>query len=171
MTIYETIEKRRSVRSYEERAIGDEVLQRVLNAARLAPSASNRQEWRFVVVRDAALRRRLMEAAGNQGFVAQAPVVIACCAQTDGHIMRCGQACYPIDVATAMDHIMLAAVEEGLGTCWVGAFSESDAKAILGVPEVIRIVGLLTLGHPAAQPGPRQRKSLEQIVCHDHWSL
>lgn len=171
MNVYEAIEKRRSVRAYEDRPVEQEKLDRILEAARLAPSASNRQEWRFVLARDAATRQRLMKAASGQAFVGQAPVVIACCAETDGHVMRCGQPCYPIDVAIAIDHISLAAVEEGLGTCWIGAFSEPQAKEVLGIPERIRVVALLTLGYPAAQPGARSRKAIEEIVCYDKWSL
>ena len=171
MNVYEAIEKRRSVRAYEDRPVEQEKLDRILEAARLAPSASNRQEWRFVIARDAATRQRLMKAAGGQAFVGQAPVVIACCAETDGHVMRCGQPCYPIDVAIAIDHISLAAVEEGLGTCWIGAFSEPQAKEVLGIPEHIRVVELLTLGYPATQPGARSRKAIEEIVCYDKWSL
>lgn len=171
MNVYEAIEARRSIRGYEDRPVEQEKLDRILEAARLAPSASNRQEWRFVVVRDAVTRQHLMKAASNQAFVGQAPIVIACCAETDGHLMRCGQPCYPIDVAIAIDHITLAAVEEGLGTCWIGAFSEPEAKEILGIPERIRVVELLTLGYPAALPGACNRKSLEEIVCHDKWSL
>jgi len=171
MNVYETIEKRRSIRKYKNRPVEQEKLDRILEAARLAPSASNRQEWRFVVVRDPAVRKSLMGAASNQAFVAEAPVVIACCAETDGHLMRCGQACYPIDVAIATDHITLAAVEEGLGTCWIGSFSEPEVKQIVGIPAPIRVVELLTLGYPDAQPSPRQRKPIKEIVCCDRWSL
>lgn len=171
MNVYEAIEKRRSIRAYEDRPVEQEKLERILEAARLAPSASNRQEWRFVVVRDAATRQRLMKAASNQGFVGQAPVVIACCAETDGHVMRCGQQCYPIDVAIAIDHMTLAAVEQGLGTCWIGAFSEPEVKEILGIPEQIRVVELLALGYPAETPAARRRKKLDEIVCYERWSL
>lgn len=171
MNVYEAIEKRRSVRGYESRPVEQEKLDRILEAARLAPSASNRQEWRFVIVRDEATRRQMMAAAANQKFVAEAPVVLACCAETDGHLMRCGQPCYPIDVAIAIDHITLAAVEEGLGTCWIGAFYEAQVRQILGIPEKIRVVELLTLGYPAGEQKPRSRKSMDEIVCYDRWSL
>ncbi len=171
MNVYEAIEKRRSIRAYKDQPVEQEKLDRIFEAVRKAPSASNRQEWRFVVVRDAGLRQELMRAASQQSFVATAPVVIACCAETDGHVMKCGQPCYPIDVAIAMDHLTLAAVEEGLGTCWIGSFNEAEVKAILGIPEKIRVVELLTLGYPDAMPSPRTRKSLEEIVCYDRWSL
>ena len=117
MTFSELIRQRYSVRAYQDRPVEQEKLDRVLEAARLAPSAGNRQEWRFVIVRDPGKRARLVEAAGGQAFVGQAPVVIVACAKNNGHLMRCGQACYPIDVAIALEHIALQAVEEGLGTC------------------------------------------------------
>ena len=171
MNVYEAIQKRRSIRSYKNRPIEQEKLDRILEAARQAPSASNRQEWRFVIVRDEAVRHSLMAAAGNQGFVGEAPVVIACCAETDGHIMRCGQQSYPIDVAIAAEHIALAAAEEGLGTCWIGAFSEPEVKEILGIPASVRVVQLPTLGYAGAPPGPRLRKPLKEIACYDRWAL
>ncbi|MBM3335966.1 nitroreductase family protein, partial [Candidatus Sumerlaeota bacterium] len=108
MDVYEAIEQRHSIRAYADRPVEQDKLERILEAARKAPSASNRQEWRFVVVTDKETRQKMMHAASKQTFVAQAPVVIACCAETDGHVMRCGQPCYPIDVAIAVDHMTLA---------------------------------------------------------------
>lgn len=171
MHVFEAISQRYSVRSYADRAVEPEKLARVLEAARLAPSARNRQEWRFVVVRDPDTRRALAEAAAGQQFVGQAPVVIAACALNDGSIMRCGQACYPIDVAIALEHIALQAVEEGLGTCWIGAFDEAAAKDILGIPqgEEVRIVELMPLGYPADSPREKSRLPLEEIVMHERW--
>ena len=124
MNVMEAIKNRYSVRGYKNRPVEREKLNKILEAARFAPSASNKQEWRFIVVQDKDTRQHLMEAAKNQPFVGEAPVVIACCAKTDDHIMTCGQMCYPIDVAIAIEHMALEAVEEGLGTCWVGAFYE-----------------------------------------------
>jgi len=170
MDVMEAIKRRCSVRSYHDRPVEKEKLESILEAARLAPSASNRQEWRFIVVQDKQSRQLLMKAARNQAFVGQAPVVIACCAQTDNHTMACGQMCYPIDVAIAIEHMVLKATEEGLGTCWVGAFYEQQVKEILGIPEDIRVVELLSLGYPA-QPCPAQkdRLGLEEIVMHERW--
>jgi nitroreductase len=84
--------------------------------------------------------------------------------------MRCGQLCYPIDVAIAVDHMTLQAVEEGLGTCWIGAFDQAEVKRLLGIPERIQIVSLLTLGYPAITPTPSPRKKSEEIVMHEKWS-
>lgn len=171
MTVFEAIQARYSVRAYQDRPVEQEKLDRILEAARLAPSASNRQEWRFVVVRDADRRARLVEAASGQRFVGQAPVVIVACAKTDGHLMRCGQACYPIDVAIALEHIALQAVEEGLGTCWIGAFNEAAAKEICGVPATddVRIVELMPLGYPADSPRQKTRLPRGEIVMLDEW--
>lgn len=171
MQVLPAIQSRYSVRSYQQRPAEDDKLERILQAARLAPSASNRQEWRFVVVRDQATRQELMAAAGGQKFVAEAPVVIAACAVHSGHVMACGQLCYPIDVAVALEHIALQAVEEGLGTCWIGHCNEAEVKRILGIPgsEDVRLVGLMTLGYPADSPREKTRLPLDEIVMYEKW--
>lgn len=170
MDVYEAIRTRKSVRAWADRDVEEDVLERVLEAGRLAPSAKNLQEWRFVVVRDDETRKRLVPAAADQHFVGAAPVVLVCCADTDSHIMRCGQACYPIDVAIAIDHITLAAVAEGLGTCWIGAFYEDQVKEILGIPDAIRVVELLPLGYPAdPKPADKIRLPLSALVKHEKW--
>jgi nitroreductase len=170
MDVLDAIKTRRSVREYLDKPVEDEKLNMILEAGRLAPSASNRQEWRFVVVRDPQTRRELAEAASNQLFVGQAPVVIVACAETDGHVMRCGQLCYPIDVAIALDHMSLAATELGLGTCWIGAFNEQKVKEILDIPEGIRVVQLMPLGYPSDPSLTRKsRLSLDRIIKHERW--
>jgi nitroreductase len=136
MDIYTAIATRKSVRAFLDREVPEELLLRLLEAARLAPSACNFQEWRFVVVRNAETRKRLAIAANRQMFVSEAPVVIVCCAETDGHVMACGQQCYPLDVAIAIDHLTLCAAAEGLGTCWIGAFDEGKVKEILSICQV-----------------------------------
>ena len=170
MDVYEAIAARKSVRSFQDKDIPEDVMSRLLEAARLAPSASNRQEWRFVVVRDAATRERLAHAANGQGFVGEAPVVLVCCAETDSHVMSCGQLCYPIDVAIAIDHITLCAVAEELGTCWIGAFDEAQVKDILGIPQEIRVVELLPIGYPE-DPSLREKRRLplNEIVKEERW--
>lgn len=170
MDVMEAIRKRRSIRSYQDKPVEQEKLNRILEAGRLAPSARNLQEWRYVVVTDRTTRQKLMKAARGQSFVGQAPVVIAACAETDNYTMTCGQLSYPIDVAISIDHMTLKAVEEGLGTCWVGAFYEDEAKKILGIPEEIRVVDLLILGYPAVTvSGPKPRKELSEIVKLGKW--
>lgn len=173
MKVTEAITERRSIRSFSNRPVEEEKLLRVLEAGRLAPSARNMQDWRFVVVKDASLRQRLAEAARNQEFVGQAPIVVAACG-TSNYVMTCGQHTYPIDVAIAVDHMTLAAAEEGLGTCWIGAFYEDKVKEILGIPPTVRVVALLPLGYPAEtsktdKAMPKPRKSLGEIVVYDGW--
>ena len=171
MDVYEAISTRKSVRQFQEKDVPEEVVTRLLEAARLAPSANNRQEWRFVVVRDAQTRKALSEAACGQKFVGEAPVVLACCAQSDEHVMTCKQLCYPIDVAIAIDHITLCAAAEGLGTCWIGAFHEDRVKEILGIPPEVRVVGLLPVGYPVdPSPVEKSRLPLESIVKYERWA-
>jgi len=168
--VYKTIATRKSVRAFEDRDVPENVLLRLLEAARLAPSASNRQEWRFVVVRDSENRKKLAKAANAQKFIGEAPVILVCCAETDGHVMACGQLCYPIDVAIAIDHLTLCAVAEGLGTCWIGSFDEDQVKKILGIPPRIRVVELLPIGYPKNPvPEEKSRLSIEKIVKHERW--
>lgn len=169
MDVFEAISRRRSIRSYKPDPVEPDKIDRLLEAARLAPSASNRQEWRFVVVTDAEKRAQLAEAANGQDFVGQAPVVIACCAETDGKTMPCGEQRYPIDVAIAMEHIVLAAVELGLGTCWIGAFKPEKVREVLGIPEEIRVIELLPVGYPSESPGERPRMSTDEIVHRESW--
>jgi nitroreductase len=170
MDVMNAIKTRKSVRAYLDRPVEDEKLNVVLEAARLAPSASNRQEWRFVVVREHETRKKLAAVAGGQAFVAEAPVLIVACAETDGHVMRCGQPCYPIDVAIALDHMTLAAVELGLGSCWVGLFDEKKVKEILHIPDGIRVVELMPLGYPSDPAAiNKKRLPLDRIVKYEHW--
>ncbi len=170
MALLSTIQNRYSVRAYQPRPVEPEKLRTVLEAARLAPSARNMQDWHFVVVQAEETRQRLMVAANRQAFVGEAPVVIACCATNRDYVMRCGQATGPIDVAIAIDHMTLQAVEEGLGTCWIGSFYEDQVKSILNIPDEVRVIELLTLGYPqGASPPAKQRESLEQIASFDSW--
>jgi nitroreductase len=170
MDIFEAIGKRYSCRAYQDRPVEAETLDKILEAARLAPSAKNLQDWRFVVVTDAAIRQRLCVAANNQPFVGEAPVVIAACCVVD-YWMRCGQAIGPIDVSIALEHIALQATDLGLGTCWIGSFFPDQVRQILGIPTSASIIELMTLGYPAGPQGPRKRESLDSIVCHNHWKF
>ena len=170
MNVMDAIKTRKSVRAYLDKPVEDVKLNIVLEAGRLAPSASNRQEWRFVVVRESETGKKLAEAAAGQTSVGEAPIVIAACAETDENVMMCGQLCYPIDIAIALDHMTLAAVEQGLGTCWIGKFNEKKIKEILGIPEKIRVVELLLLGYPSdPSPVEKNRHHLDKIVKYERW--
>lgn len=168
MELMEAIRGRRSTRSFLDRPVEEEKLEKILEAGRLAPSARNMQDWRFIVVRDEATRQRLAEAARNQEFVGQAPVIIAACGTSD-LVMTCGQPAYAVDVAIAVDHMTLAAFSLGLGSCWIGAFYEDQVKKILGVPNEVRVVALLPLGYPEGPTPATPRKSLEDVVAYERW--
>jgi nitroreductase len=170
MDVYEAIHARRSVRAFQSRPVPDDLLEKLFEAVRLAPSARNRQEWRFVAVRDARLRRHIAVDAAAQPFIAEAPIVLACCGLTDSRIMRCGQPAYTIDVAIAMDHLTLVAAAEGLGTCWIGSFDEKLVKELLGIPEAVRVVQLMPLGWPSdAPPARKNRLSVREILRMEKW--
>lgn len=167
MELKKVIERRYSIRDYENRPVPEEKLLKVLEAARLAPSASNRQQWKFIVVRESERRRELATDAAGQPWRAKAPVTIAAVATMPEYVMRSGVPAYAVDLAIAVDHMTLAAVDEGLGTCWCGGFSQEKARDILKVPENYRIVALLSLGFPNETGRPKVRKSLDEIVCYE----
>jgi len=170
MDVMEAIEKRRSVRAYQQKPVEEEKLKKILEAARLAPSAKNSQAYKFVVVKDEKLRKKLMEAAANQRFVGEAPIVIVAVALNPEYVMTCGVPAYAVDVGIALEHMALVAAEEGLGTCWVGKFYQDQVKSILNIPEKYKAVALLPLGYPADTPGRKYRKTLEELVCYDTFS-
>jgi nitroreductase len=167
MEVSVALRERRSVRSYRDMDVEDEKLMKVLEAGRLSPSAVNRQEWKFVIVRSSEKRKLLAEAACGQSFVGQAPVVLVACATESRAIMTCGQPAYTVDVSIAFAYMILQACELGLGTCWIGAFKEDEVKKILNIPDHIRVVAISPMGYPARQTLPRPRKSLDEIVCYD----
>lgn len=168
MDVTEAIIGRRSIRSFLSRPVEEEKLMAVLDAGRQAPSARNLQDWKFVVVKDPATRKSLAEAARNQEFVGQAPVVIVACGTSD-YVMTCSQPAYIMDVTIAVDHMTLVAFSLGLGTCWIGAFYEEKVKHILGIPEQVRVVALLPLGYPAQTPKPTPRKKVDEILAYEKW--
>ncbi|MCK9357672.1 MAG: nitroreductase family protein [Dehalococcoidia bacterium] len=171
MNVHEAIRARHSVRDFRSTPVPEESLARVLEAARLAPSSSNRQEWRFIVVRDEDRRRRLAVAANNQMFIAVAPVIIATVATEPDSIMTCGLPRYAVDCTIAIDHVTIAAVEEGLGTCWIGAFSQEKVRDILGVGPDCMVVTIMPLGYPTSDAVPaKSRKRLQDIVRYETYT-
>ncbi len=167
--VLEAIKKRKSVRGYLEKEIPGDILQEVLEAARLAPSASNRQPWKFIIVQDKKLKQQLMQASRKQRFVQEASVVIAGCATNIDHVMPNGVHSFPVDLSIALDHISLQAADLGLGTCWIGAFDQERVKEILHIPENVTIVCLMTLGYPAGNGSEKDRKALEDIICYNNY--
>ena len=171
MDIYESIRKRTSVRSYLPKPVEEEKLQKVLDAARLAPSGKNGQPWMFIVVKDEETRQRLVPACKNQKFIGEAPVVVAVCGHEELAYQKMGGYwnSLPVDIGIALEHLMLAAEAEGLGTCWIGAFSEQEVRDILEVPTEVKILALTPVGYPAADKVFRKRKPLDEIVMREKW--
>jgi len=170
MTVADAIRNRYSCRAYLDKPVEKDTLSRILEAARLAPSAKNLQDWRFVVVTDKNTKARLVQAANNQTFLETAGVIIAACSVSD-HVMRCGQAVGPIDIAIALEHICLQATELGLATCWIGSFYADKVKSILGIPQEVTVVELMALGYPADKPKEPKREPMERIVCYEKWEF
>jgi len=199
LTTKEAIEKRRSIRKFKADAVPDEHIRALIDAARLAPSGSNAQPWRFKIVTDEATRLKLAEAAYGQSFVAQAPVVLVCCADIQGYftdtvsgIQDLGKAGavetsiarrirarveqlrtmkvedviprIALNVGIAIEHIVLRALDFGLGSCWMRAFDEQKVKDIFGWDDNISVVALLPVGYPDEAPAPRKRRTIEEIL-------
>jgi len=169
MSILEIIKRRRSTRKYKSKEIPDDVFLRVMEAARLAPSGKNLQPWHFIVVKDGELRAKLAVASAHQSFIAEAPMIIVACAYPENSYAKMGRymKSWPVDVAIAVDHLMLLAEEEGLGTCWIGSFREDEVKTLLDVPDDVKVLALTPLGYADETPRDRGRKSLEEIVSYE----
>jgi nitroreductase len=167
MDVFTAINRRRSVRAYKPAEVEEEKLNKILEAARLSPSASNQQEWKFIIVRNMETRKKLAKAAFGQSFIGEAPAVIVACGTEPKAIMACGQPAHTVDVSIACAFMVLQAYELGLGTCWIGAFREGEVKKILKIPEDVRVVAVIPLGYPDESPSQRSRKNLDQIICFE----
>ncbi len=174
MDFYQVIKTRRSVRSYKPDPIPEEVLMRVLNSARIAPSGNNRQPWKFIIIKDEERKKKMIELCKGQKFVAEAPVLIVACGRNI-HYNRgewMGDYSMIVDVAIAVDHLTLSARAEGLGTCWIGSFDNEGIKKFLGIPKDVNVVALTPLGYPkdpSIFKETENRKKLEEIICYEKW--
>ena len=173
LDIFQVFTDRRSIRRYKDRPVEADKIERVLDAARLAPSWKNLQCWRFLVLDDQSLRTAILEAfpEGNPGrkAIAAAPVAIVVCADPAESEVANGIEYYVADSAIAFEHLCLAAHALGLGTCWIGWFDETVIRKALGIPDLIRIVGVTPLGYPDQEPKARPRKTLAEIAFYNHW--
>ena len=163
------IEKRISVRTYTDQPVDRQQIERILEAARLAPSAKNRQAWRFIVVQDPELRTKLETASFGQEHVGQAPAIIALCTTNIDYKMPNGQLSYPVDLGIAASFMMLQATHEGLGSCAITTFDEADVRALLSVPYSMKVVMLLAIGHSGEQLERARRFPLSRMVSYNHW--
>ena len=180
MEFIDLVLKRRSIRKYKPDPVPDEKLRYVLEVARLAPSWGNRQCWKYIIVTDEALRKKIIRRASPppvegrhrrpRDWVAQAPIIIVGCADPTGSGNKEEKQYYLLDMGISMEHLMLAAAEQGLGTCWIGGgFDETVVKEALGIPEEIRVVALTPLGYPDESTEPKPRKSFQEMTSSNYW--
>lgn len=205
MDVAEAIQKRRSIRRFKPDPVPDDLVQQLLESARLAPSGSNTQPWRFIVIKNAETRQKLQAASYNQRHVGQAPLIVACCADIKAfgefperieELITAGalpektrevfvpslkkggmnadikwhlQIAATGNTDIAIEHMVLQAVELGLGTCWVRWFDDNKVKEILEIPKNIEIIALLPVGYPAEAPPQRPRFDLGKIVCYEKY--
>ena len=172
MDVFEAVQKRHSARAYESTPVPDEKLDRILEAARLAPSAGSIQPWHFIVVTDREKREVLAKGGRYARFLAESPVTIVGCGD-----QKASPNWYAVDVAIAMQNMVLTATAEGLGTCWVGSFSEERVRSLLKIPERFRVVALLAVGYHREKLELtskvlhfiRRKKSLEKIASFEEF--
>jgi nitroreductase len=175
------IEERRSIRRYKPIKIESQKLDAVLESARMAPSGNNKQPWHFIVVTDQSKKESLVEVANNQRWMLDAPVFIVCVADIRARVDSLDDiyvdeetSLYELkrvirDTAIAIGHMQLEATHQGLGTCWVGWFTQKIIRPILGIPSDKYVVGIITLGYADENPPPRQRKAIQEIVHRETW--
>ena len=170
MDYNQLIAKRYSVRAYRSEAVEDDKLAQVLEAARLAPTAANRQPFQLIVIHTAGRETELNRIYRRPWFV-QAPLIIAVCAISSQAWVREGDRFNArlIDAAIVADHLILAATSLGLGTCWIAAFNTAAAREVLSLPDEVEPVIFTPLGYPADLPGEKIRKPLSDLVRYEHW--
>jgi nitroreductase len=172
MDAFESIQIRRSIRSYLPKEIPDDVLLRILEAGRLAPSASNRMPWKFVVVKDPNKRKLIAESGTYGRFIVESPVVIVGCGDK-----KTSPKWFAVDTAIALENMVIAATGEGIGSCWIGSFDEKTVKDLLKIPDEFTVVALLSMGYPkeprdlrsAAKKLIRPKKKLEEVSCSEEF--
>lgn len=171
MDVIEAIKNRRSTRAFTNETVSREEVEQLIDAARYAPSAGNIQPWEFIIIREPKIKKSVAHAALDQTFIEQAPVAIVVCADTAksgrGYGSR-GTNLYCIqDTAAAIQNILLSAQALGLATCWIGSFDENQVKEILDLPNAIRPVAVIPLGHSAAGGRTRPRRTVEEIIHYE----
>jgi len=166
MEFMDLVKKRRSIRKYKPEPVPKEDIEYVLEAARQAPSWANRQCWRYIVVSDEVTRKKIT----MREWAANAPIVIVGCGDPTKAGNLDGRPYYMLDMGISMEHLVLAAAEKGLGTCWIGGqFDEKVVREALGVPESHRVVALTPLGYPDESPAAKDRKTLVELVTWEKW--
>ena len=178
----EIITKRRSIRKYRDTPVEESVLLELINSARLAPSGRNTQPWDFIIVDDEQLKQDLAKVSHNQKWMTGAPVYIVCVADIRARIksdekiyLDEDSSLFDLkqvirDTSIAIEHLVLEAVDQGLGTCWVAWFKQAEIRPVLGIPDDKYVVAIITVGYADEDPAPRPRKKLEEILHKNKWS-
>lgn len=168
--MYEVIRVRRSIRKYKAKRIEEDKLFRVLEAGRLSPSAANKQPWHIIIITDPEIREKMKEAYSRSWFYEAPAILVVCVEPNIAWVREDGETYWKVDGAIAMQSMILQATEEGLGTCWIGAFHEAAVKKILGIPPHIRIVAMTPLGYPDEVKGRvTKRKEMNEIIHNNKW--
>ena len=169
LSVLDVIKARGSIRSYKDKPISKQALLDILEAARMAQSADNRQPWEFIVVTHQAIRKKLVQAAGNQSFVGEAAAVLVSLANPERSASVGPFEGFLIDLAIAIENMVLTAWDLGIGSCWIGAYNEQKVKELFNVPRNLRVMSLLTLGYPDEKARPKYRKDLNEIVHYQKY--
>ncbi len=172
MECMEVIQGRRSIRKFKDQAVGKEIIEELLKAAQMAPSAGNLQARDFIIVTSKITKQKLTKAALGQSFIEQAPVVIVVVANIErsSRIYRSRGELYAIQDATAgIENMLLAAYSMGLGTCWIGAFDENAVGELLGIPDKTLPVAIISVGYPDEQPVMPPRIAMERLIHQETW--
>ena len=168
MKFLELAKKRNSIRGYKKKPIEDEKLKEILEAAQMAPTGANRQAFQLIVVHTSSKKEEELRAIYKADWFLTAPVFICACAtETEGQPFR--EAGAHLNVAIAVDHLVMAATDLGMGTCWIGAYDRDAVRKILGIPDNVHPVILVTVGYPDAEPRPKTRKTIEELVHYERW--
>jgi len=180
MDFMDLVNTRKSVRTYTDRSVEEEKIVTILEAARLAPSAVNCQPWQYIVVKEKVTIEKIADSSKINSWLKKAPCVIIACADPNVDHTVNGMDYYLVDLAISMEHLILAATELGLGTCWLASYDEGKVRSILGIPEKMRVVAMTPLGYPAEKEsiggglrktlaGSKKRKPMEEMLHREKW--
>jgi len=161
---------RQAVKKFADRRVPPEVLGRILECARNAPSAREDQPWRFVVVQDALTRHQMARAAFQGDLIRSAPVLVVGCARVHSNIAGSGRASHPVDLAAATEAMVLAAADMSLATAWITGFREGEIRSLLGIPTDVPVVSLLAIGFPDGFQRLPARRPAEECIAWDRWN-
>lgn len=165
MSLVDVVLNRRSIRRYEKREVPKDVLDKILEAGRQAPSAGNKQPWHFIVVTSPELKEKLSQGKWNSFVKDSALTIIGCANKGDAYAKKWSF----IDTSIALQNMVIAAEAMGVGSCWVGDFKKEEIKEIMGIPVDWRVVALITFGYPEEQPLGRQKKPIQEIVGYNRF--